>query len=128
MDELKNISNQQITFTGAIAPEEVKNHMKKADILIMNSMHEGIPMTILEAMSMSLPIITTDVGGIGEVVQYSIDAEKTDGTTESIITAIKKIMSNYNEYSKNAYNRSKQFDYRKVNKKIFEQLNLYLKW
>ena len=82
----------------------------------------------MNCWSMSLPIITTDVGGIGEVVQYSIDAEKTDGTPESIITAIKKIMSNYNEYSKNAYNRSKQFDYRKVNKKIFEQLNLYLKW
>lgn len=128
MDDLKNISNQQITFTGAIAPEEVKNYMKKADILIMNSLHEGIPMTILEAMSMSLPIITTDVGGIGEVVHYGIDAEKTDGTPESIITAIEKIMSNYNEYSKNAYNRSKEFDYRKVNRKIFEQLNLYLKW
>ena len=39
-----------------------------------------------------------------------------------------KIMSNYNAYSKNAYDRSKKFDYRKVNRKIFEQLNLYLKW
>ena len=128
MDDLKDISNHRITFTGSIIPEEVKSHMKNADILIMNSLHEGIPMTILEAMSMSLPVVTTDVGGIGEVVQYGIDTEKTDGTPESIITAIEKIMSNYNAYSKNAYDRSKKFDYRKVNRKIFEQLNLYLKW
>lgn len=128
MEELKLISNQRITFSGGIAPREVKEHMQNADILIMNSLHEGIPMTILEAMSMSLPIITTDVGGIGEVVQYGIDAEKTDGTPENIIKAIKKIMENYNEYSMNAYNHSTQFDYRKVNKKIFDQLNRYLEW
>lgn len=128
MDDLKDISNYRITFMGSIVPEEVKSYMKKADILIMNSLHEGVPMTILEAMSMSLPVVTTDVGGIGEVVQYGTDAEKTDGTSESIIAAIEKIMSNYNEYSKNAYNHSQKFDYRKVNKKIFEELNLYLKW
>lgn len=128
MDNLRDISNHRITFTGSIAPEAVKSHMKKADILIMNSLHEGIPMTILEAMNMGLPVITTDVGGISEVVQYGIDTEKTDGTSESIITAVKKIMENYNAYSKNAYIHSKQFDYQKVNKKIFELLNLYLKW
>lgn len=128
MENLKDISNYRITFTGSIVPAEVKNHMKKADILIMNSLHEGIPMTILEAMSMGLPVVTTDVGGIGEVVQYGNDAEKTDGTSESIIVAVEKIMNNYNTYSKNAYIHSKQFDYRKINKKIFEYLNLYLKW
>lgn len=128
MDKLKEISNQRITFTGGIVPEAVKKHMEKADILVMNSLHEGIPMTILEAMSMSLPIVTTDVGGISEVVQYGSDAEKTDGTPESIIDAVEKIMGNYNFYSKNAYIHSKEFDYRKVNKKIFEHLNLFLKW
>lgn len=128
MDKLKEISNQRITFTGGIVPEAVKKHMEKADILVMNSLHEGIPMTILEAMSMSLPIVTTNVGGISEVVQYGSDAEKTDGTPESIIDAVEKIMGNYNFYSKNAYTHSKEFDYRKVNKKIFEHLNLFLKW
>lgn len=117
MEDLKNISNHRITFTGSIVPEEVKSHMEKADILIMNSLHEGIPMTILEAMSMSLPVVTTNVGGISEVVKYGIDTEKTDGTSESIITAVEKIMGDYSTYSKNAYTHSKEFDYRKINKK-----------
>lgn len=128
-DYLKSlVRTNRIIFKGSLQPHQVREEMINSDILVMNSVLEGKPMTILEAMSYGMPIITTDVGGISEVVQYGIDAEKTDGTSESIIMAIKKIMEKYNVYSKNAYIHSKQFDYRKVNKQIFERLNLYLRW
>ncbi len=94
----------------------------------MNSLYEGIPMTILEALSYSMPIITTDVGGISEVVSFEYDSEKTDGSAESIVEAINKIMRNYYFYSSNAFKKSLNYDYRIVNKKIFEIINQYLKW
>lgn len=55
--------DKRIRFIGAVKPDEVQRAMKEADVLIMNSTFEGIPMTILEAISQGLPVITTDVGG-----------------------------------------------------------------
>lgn len=42
--------------------------MKMFDIFAMTSLHEGIPMVLLEAMYLEKPIIATKVGGIGEII------------------------------------------------------------
>ena len=128
MDELRQKTNDRVEFVGAVPHDDVKKYMQKSDILIMNSIHEGIPMTILEGLSVGLPIVTTDVGGIGQVVDYGVDSEKTDGTVISIITAIKRIVSKYDFYSNNAFKNSFKFDYKVVNKEVFSVINKYLMW
>lgn len=42
--------------------------LEKSDIFILPSYNEGLPMALLEAMSWGLPVITTPVGGIPELV------------------------------------------------------------
>ena len=85
-------------------------------------------MIILEAISRGLPVITTDVGGIKEVLSYGQDSEVTDGTISQIRKAMDLICANYDEYAKNAYEKSLQFDYRKVNGNILDVLNESLHW
>lgn len=49
--------------------KKLKNKLlKKSQIFILPSYNEGLPMAILEAMSYGIPIISTDVGSISEVV------------------------------------------------------------
>ena len=43
--------------------ENVELYFKNADIL-KTSTHEGLPLTVLEAMASGLPIISTNVGGL----------------------------------------------------------------
>ncbi len=38
------------------------------DIFALTSLHEGLPMALLEAMSLGKPVISTDVGGVSEVI------------------------------------------------------------
>lgn len=40
------------------------------DIYLNTSLHEGIPVTILEAMSYSIPVVAPDVGGLPEVIAH----------------------------------------------------------
>lgn len=122
-DYLKSlVRTNRITFKGALKPHQVKEEMVDSDILVMNSYLEGKPMTILEAMSYGMPIITTDVGGISELVEFGENAVKTDGTAIQIEEAFEYILKNYASYSKKAIAASKKYDYRTVNTIIFNMV------
>lgn len=55
-----------ITYLGV--SEDVREHIANASCIILPSYREGIPIALLEAMSMGKPIITTDVAGCKEVI------------------------------------------------------------
>ncbi|WP_353931685.1 glycosyltransferase family 4 protein [Okeanomitos corallinicola TIOX110] len=59
---------EQVNFLGWINSQQREQILAKADIFILPSYNEGLPMAILEAMAWGLPIITTPVGGIPELV------------------------------------------------------------
>ena len=115
-------AGERIRFVGAVPPKEVKEYMQNSDILVMNSSFEGVPMTILEAISYGLPVVSTNVGGIGEALHFGQDSEETDGTAEGIQAAIRRIEAHYDVYSRNAYENSKAYDYRTLNRKVYDLL------
>ena len=47
----------------------ISETMKTFDVFVLSSRYEGIPYVILEAMRNSIPIVTTDAGGISEVIE-----------------------------------------------------------
>jgi len=61
-----NVSDR-VTFTGALDP--VHPMLAQMDLLIMPSDHEGLPMTLLEAMVLKVPIVAHGVGGITKVTR-----------------------------------------------------------
>ena len=48
---------------------DTDNWYRKMDFYIVSSDEEGLPVSMLEAMSFGLPVIATDVGAIGEVIE-----------------------------------------------------------
>lgn len=59
--------NQKVFFYGQ--RDDIPHLLKTADIFILCSTYEGLPLSILEAMAAGLPIIATDVGGVGDIVK-----------------------------------------------------------
>jgi len=49
--------------------EEVRPYLSALDVYMMSSDFEGLPVALLEAMAMELPVVVTGVGGIPEVVR-----------------------------------------------------------
>ncbi|HLZ50684.1 MAG TPA: glycosyltransferase [Candidatus Acidoferrum sp.] len=58
-----------VTFFGEQA--DVSPFMLAADLFVSSSITEGLPVSLLEAMSVGLPAVLTDVGGMGEIARLS---------------------------------------------------------
>ena len=81
----------------------VVNYLKAFDIFILSSVKEGLPYTIIEAMAAEIPIITTNVGGIPEMITdqetgFLIDPKNSDLIKERI----EQIIANPKKAKKNA--------------------------
>lgn len=55
-----------VHFTGHV--EDVEPYYQAADIFVLSSVKEGLPLTLLEAMAYGIPCIGTNVGGNAEVI------------------------------------------------------------
>ena len=62
-----------VKFVGWVSGDDKASILSKTDILILPSYYEGLPISILEAMSYAMPVITTPVGGIPEVVTDGVE-------------------------------------------------------
>lgn len=59
--------NDKVKFFGYV--ENISSYMKYFDILILTSKREGMPIVLWEAMDNAIPILSTNVGGIPEIVE-----------------------------------------------------------
>lgn len=57
-----------LTLPGACTSAQIADYMNAADLFCLCSHNEGLPNVILESLACGLPVISTDVGGIGEVL------------------------------------------------------------
>lgn len=68
----KNKIEDRVTFTGY--RKDVQEIMKKSEIFILSSRHEGLPMVLIEAMSQGMVCISYDcISGPSEVITNNID-------------------------------------------------------
>ncbi len=100
LDELKERSktlneNIVVKFMGNIPNERLLNYYRDSyyDIFLNVSTSEGLPVSIMEAMSFGIPCIATDVGGTKEIVDHTINGVllHEDSSPERIKDAILSI-------------------------------------
>jgi len=61
-----NLTN--VNLLGELDREKTLGVLRNSDVFVLVSKWEGLPITVLEAMSVGLPIISSDVGGVSEAV------------------------------------------------------------
>ena len=66
--ELFNLSGSHIFYLGN--KSNVADYFSHSDVFCLSSKWEGLPITILEAFSFGLPVISTPVGGIPELINH----------------------------------------------------------
>jgi glycosyltransferase involved in cell wall biosynthesis len=58
----------RVTFTDHLAPKELRHLYSICDLLVMPSLYEVFGLVAVEAMSFGVPVIASDIGGLGEII------------------------------------------------------------
>lgn len=94
-EKLKKLSNQlgikdRVIFTGFL--ENPYPMLRGADLFISASSNEGLSNALLEAMYLEIPVITTAVGGAGDIVDHGHNGFLVShGNTEELAELIERI-------------------------------------
>jgi glycosyltransferase involved in cell wall biosynthesis len=84
-----------VKYSGWISGKAKEQLLQSTDILLLPSYDECMPVSVLEAMSYGVPVITTPVGGIPEIIQNEHNGLLvTPGNHAELDQALKKLISN----------------------------------
>jgi glycosyltransferase involved in cell wall biosynthesis len=94
--------------------DDVLELMAGADVFVLASRHEGLPVVLMEATSVGLPIVATAVGGVPQVLDDEVDALLVPpGDPAALASAIERLASDPQlraRLARNARRKSSQFD------------------
>lgn len=61
-----------VDFVGYKPPADVKRYLLAADVFVMSSFAEGVPVVLMEAMIAGRPVVATQIAGISELVEEGV--------------------------------------------------------
>lgn len=111
----ENKCDKYIHFMGL--QDNVKPFLENADIFILPSKYEGVPMSLIEAMATGLPIIASNVGGIPDMIDNYESGILITPNKEELKKTIEELSENEGlrkKMGENAYIRSREFDSSKM--------------
>ncbi|MEI7787370.1 MAG: glycosyltransferase family 4 protein [Chlorobiaceae bacterium] len=84
-----------VTFTGALGQDKVHSYYDNADLFVLASFAEGVPVVLMEAMAKEIPVISTRITGIPELIEHEHDGLlATPGDREDLALQIRKLLDN----------------------------------
>ena len=83
-----------VDFLGRVTPDEVMTLLSESKISVLPSRMDNCPLAIIESLSLGVPIIASNVGGIPEILDdgvtgYLITSEDHEGYASRIIKVLK---------------------------------------
>lgn len=99
----------------------VKMNLKEADLFLLTSIYEGLPMTLLESLSCGVPAICSNVGGIKDVLKDENFLVNNPNNTQEYVKKIERIFllskKEYSELSKSCILLVEPYDISVIAKK-----------
>lgn len=86
---------QKLDLQDAVAflgeKDNVYPYLQSADMFVLPSLYEGVPMTIIEAMATGLPVVASAVGGIPDMIRDGEEGVLCTSDVEGIAAAIERL-------------------------------------
>lgn len=64
--------DENVKFVGYQSQADVRKHMQQTHVFVLPSFAEGVPVSLMEAMAAGIPVVTTQIAGVSELVEEGI--------------------------------------------------------
>ncbi|MEJ8843918.1 glycosyltransferase [Lacibacter sp. H375] len=114
--------SDQITWKGALSYRAVAECVRSADALVHFSNYENLPCVINEALCCGLPVISSNVGGIAELVNSSNGVLIAPGDVTTLTNTLEDFLQQKINYNKTeiAANAANQFNENIIGKQLLD--------
>ena len=114
---------QNIKLIGLLPCEKVIEYLQKAKFLVIPSLQEGFPMTLIEAMAAGTPVIASSIGALKELVKDRFNGLFfTVGDPDDLADKITWLWEHEETRDKMGMNARKEFERKYTPEKNYEIL------
>jgi colanic acid/amylovoran biosynthesis glycosyltransferase len=86
--------SERVRFAGAVGQDAIRDHYRAADICCLPSLAEGLPVVLMEAMALEVPVISTRIMGIPELVEHDANGLLvTPGRLDELTEALERLIA-----------------------------------
>ena len=119
--ESLQLPSGMIHWCGELTPQQVSEAFDQADIFVLNSNYENAPVVICESIVKGVPIVSTNVGGIPEMMDQNCGILIEPDNDEQLTEALRTMLDHYPDYDRNTIRRlGNQYSFAHVGKQLKE--------
>lgn len=112
--------DDRVRFPGLLQGKALADTLASGDFLVLSSHYENLPVVILEALACGLPVVSTNVGGIAELIDETNGILVPKGDNETLAEAMEHACLSYHQYDPETL-RSRvvgRYSYKSVGKQL----------
>ena len=115
----------KVSFTGLMEGQKLADELSSGDFLVLSSNYENMPVVILEALASGLPVVSTNVGGIKEMIDDTKGILVEPRNKEALAEAMIKMIETHKNYDANYLRNSviEKYGYESVGRFISRLYN-----
>ncbi len=118
---------KSVRFLGRLSPKQMAELYKSSDLMLNTSLVDNSPNSVIEALACGIPVVSSDVGGIPDLVTHEVDAILlAPGQPEIFSKWACEILSN-NELRQrliqNGLNNTSRFDWERIKESLLTIYN-----
>ena len=116
----------KVSFTGLLQGQALADELSSGDFLVLSSNYENMPVVILEALASGLPVVSTNVGGIKEMIDDTKGILVKPRNKEALAEAMIKMIETHKNYDANYLRNSviEKYGYESVGRFLDSIYNL----
>ena len=119
--------SKKVTLLGAVPQAKLASLHRVSSVFVLSSVYEGLPLTVLEALSSGTPVVTTNSGETPNFLTADSGIVCDRRTPEVIANALKQILDNPEQYPVSAcVKTAKPYSAKTVVEQVYQ--NMWSRW